>query len=139
LKKYFNANQTHNWIHIINRVVTNINNTENSGIKAISQEIYDGQDINHQAIRPRPSQLKIGDKVRIKNKNITFNKHIAPYSNRVYTSESLDGIGYLLSGQSRKFFYSELKLKNNGSDVNSTTQQILRNNRINRRLRAELH
>ena len=109
LKRYFTANGNHIWISIINRLIKNINTTENRGINAIPEQVYLGQDTNNQVIRPPPPQLKIGQKVRIRNNVVSFNrKHLSKFSNRVYTISSIDGIGYRLENGRRKYQYSEL-------------------------------
>ena len=141
LRKFMTTTGNHNWIDRINRIVNNINSTYHETIHAIPSDVYNGIDTNNQEIRPSPPQLRPGQKVRLRNLNKNFNrKHQSNFSNRVYEIENLDGLGYKLLGQNRKYFYHELKLvPENSIDIHSNTNNIIRRNRISRILQKELH
>ena len=108
LNRYFTAYKTKKYINVLQQLTQNINNTISSTIQHTPNDIWQGKEINPQT--PRYIQkLNIGDTVRIKNNPATFKrKNTFNYTNEIYTVESIDGLGYKLSGKVRKYFISEL-------------------------------
>ena len=76
LKRYMTANDTHNWIDVLDDITDNINRSVNRTIMNTPKSIYNQTATNNQIIRPPPPKLKVGDKVRIKVSGSAFNtKH----------------------------------------------------------------
>ena len=99
LEKYFTAFNTLKWYNIIQHINDNINNTINRTIKHTPKSIWNQNEKNEQDIREPPTQFKVGDTVRILNKEVTFEKaSTGNYSNSIYEISRVDGLGYHVLG-----------------------------------------
>ena len=76
--KYFSANNTNRYIHVIDDIVKKYNNTKHSSIKMTPEEASKGEDVvkvkGKAVTKEQRSKFKLGDYVRIPRKKGVFEK-----------------------------------------------------------------
>lgn len=94
LLKHFTANDTVNWVDVIDKVIYNYNHTVNTGIgiepykvnSFIEAEIISEKKDKTEKINENNLFINIGDKCRIKKKDVLFeDKMTTKYSKTIYT------------------------------------------------------
>ena len=91
--KYFSANSTRKYSHILDEMVNNYNNTKHSSIKMTPVEASDKKNknrvwmnLNGKATNPVKPKFSVGDKVRITKKKTVFEKGYTPrWTEEVFT------------------------------------------------------
>jgi hypothetical protein len=85
IDKHFVANDTVRYIDVLDKIISNYNNTPNKVTDAIESKIVNDKKQETIGIQSKLSEIKIGDFCRIRNKKGIFDKESSKYSVELYT------------------------------------------------------
>ena len=106
LRRYFTANNTYEWINVIDDIVENYNNSYQNGIHNAPNEVTDAEveqvraeAIIHNADAKAKVGIDVGDIVRTKYKKTIFDKENEVFSKGLYEVVEIVGYKYKLKSQ----------------------------------------
>lgn len=151
LLKHFNANDTFNWVDVIDSIIYNYNHTVNSGIgiepykvnSFIESQIISEKRQKTDFINSKKLDINIGDKCRIKKKDVLFeDKMTAKYSKTIYTIEKVNknSVDIIHDNDNKTVKKTDILIvKDNVEHIAPETEQIAMRNEVlhhNRQVRA---
>lgn len=154
LQKWRQATKKREWYKVLPQIMGNYNNTFHRSIKAKPSDVFTGKDTNNQRIVPaQPMNLKIGDRVRIKQVKTLLGKgDFVKYSEEVYRITDITKNRVKLedteTGQPTKRSYKMYELKpalevqyledSEGNYEMPKEREVMDEKRKERRLKKEL-
>ena len=148
IQVYFDEYDTNKYIDVLDKLVENINNSYNSGIKSVPNTA-NPLDIELEmtekyidAVLSDNNKLKIGDNVRaIANKNLFNNKGSLPiWTRKIYTIMEVKAHSYLLDNNKWFKYYHLQKVKLTDDDNKqrlNERESLRKTNTIKRKLNKE--
>ena len=139
--KYTVANGK-SYINILPQLIMNYNTSYHITIDAIPNEIWNGDDINHQVIHKIHTKFVIGNLVRHLINKKTFDKHSSTptYTKTIYTITKISGNSLYLDDLKKPFRDFELIIAV-GNDMNNEydkqTKEHIKLNKVKRKIRSE--
>jgi hypothetical protein len=116
LNKYRIATKNYDWPKYLNDIVYNYNHTYHSTIKETPADVFEKKESNKQDYHKVESDIKVGDKVRIKRKKKIFDKgDLISLSDDLYLIDNIDKNRYYLKNiktdKINKTYYKSYELQ----------------------------